>query len=227
MTIRRELNALAREGKVIRTHGGATLGEKVLFDFQFLQRARVQQAAKAQIAAAAAALIRDGQSVMADSGTTTLALARQLQGRKGLTLVTTSLPIAAALQHAAGVGVLLLGGFVRRDAADLTGALTEANLESLRADLAFLGADGIDLSGRVYSDSPEVARLLGKMAAAAQITYIVADRTKIGRTALARFGSVAKWGGLITDGGVSRAQAAALRRAGVHVIVGKSTQPRK
>ena len=227
MTIRRELSALEREGKVIRTHGGATLGEKVLFDFQFLQRARVQQAAKEQIAATAAALVQDGQSVMTDSGTTTLALARQLQGRQGLTLVTTSLPIAAALQHAAGVRVLLLGGFVRRDAADLTGALTEANLESLRADLAFLGADGIDLSGRVYNDSPEVARLLGKMAAAARTTYIVADSSKIGRTALVRFGNLAKWDGLITDRAVSRSQAAGLRRAGVNLIVSKSTKTNK
>lgn len=227
MTIRRELSALAREGKVIRTHGGATLGEKVLFDFQFLQRARVQEAAKESIAETAAAMVEDGQSVMIDSGTTTLALARHLQGRKGLTLVTTSLPIAAALQHAPDVRVLLLGGFVRRDAADLTGALTEANLESLRADIAFLGADGVDLSGRVYNDSPEVARLLGKMAAAARTTYIVADSFKIGRTALVRFGSIARWGGLITDRAVSRSQAAALRRASVNLIVSKSTPAKK
>jgi tetratricopeptide (TPR) repeat protein len=174
-----------------------------------------------------AALVQDGQSVMTDSGTTTLALARQLPGRKALTLVTTSLPIAAALQHAPDVRVLLLGGFVRRDAADLTGALTEANLEWLRADIAFLGADGIDLSGCVYNDSPEVARLLGKMAAAARTTYIVADSSKIGRTALVRFGSIAKWGGLITDCAVSRSQAAGLRRAGVNLIVSKSTKSTK
>lgn len=219
MTIRRDLDALAQAGKVIRTHGGATLGEKVLFEFNFLQRAAVNEAAKLRIAETAATLLRDGQSVIMDSGTTTLALARQLRGRHGLTVITSSLPIAAMLQHTPGVKVLLLGGLLRPDSPDLIGALTETNLESLRADLAFVGADGVDLAGRVYNASVEVGRMLGKMAAASAITYVVADHSKVGRTALARFGDLTDWGGLITDSGLTRRHATTLRRAGVKVIV--------
>jgi DeoR family transcriptional regulator of aga operon len=174
------------------------------------------------VAAAAAALVRDGQSVLMDSGTTTLALAEALRRRKALTVVTTSLPIAAALQHTPGVRVLLLGGYVRHDAPDLTGALTEANLETVRADVAFIGADGIDLQGRIYNQSPEVARMLGKMAAAAATVYVVADSTKVGQTALVRFGHIAHWGGLITDARLARPHAAALRRAGLKLILAKA-----
>jgi DeoR/GlpR family transcriptional regulator of sugar metabolism len=147
MTIRRDLARLAGDGHVVRTHGGAAPAEQVSFEFQFLGRARENAAAKEQIAATAAGWVRDGQSVLLDSGSTTLAVARHLTSRRRLTVVTTSLPIAATLQPAAGVETLLLGGYVRRESPDLEGPLTEANLERLRAGVALLGADGIDARG--------------------------------------------------------------------------------
>jgi DeoR/GlpR family transcriptional regulator of sugar metabolism len=219
MTIRRDLMVLEKSGGLIRTHGGATPREKVLFEFQFLDRARLNESAKRQIAVTAAKLIKNGQSVMMDSGTTTLAVAKELHNHKQLSLITTSLPIAAILQYVTGINVLLLGGFVRCDAADLCGALTETNLENLRADMALIGADAIDLKGNVYNKSLEVARMLSKMTAAAAVTYVVADSSKIGHSALMKFGSIPKWEGLITDSGVSKQNAAALRQAGVNLIV--------
>ena len=98
MTIRRDLDALALAGKVLRTHGGAALSGRVVFDFQFMQRTQEQEGAKQHIAKIAASLIKDGQSILLDSGTTTLAVARALKVRKGLTIITTSLPIASELQ---------------------------------------------------------------------------------------------------------------------------------
>jgi len=199
MTIRRDLNALAESGQVIRTHGGAAPAEAVMFEFQFLRRAKLNASAKDRIGAAAASLVRDGQSVLLDSGTTTLCIARHLRERSGITVITTSLPIASVLQHAGGVQTLLLGGYVRREAPDLQGPLTESNLESLRADIAFIGADGIDENGTCYNASLTVARMLGKMIQAAQQVYVVADASKLGRTALASFGQLADFSGLITD----------------------------
>ncbi len=225
MTVRRDLQALAAAGRVIRTHGGATRAERVSFEFQFLSRMRQNQAAKEAIAACAAALVPDGGSVMLDSGTTTLALARRLRARRGLTVITTSLPIASELQYCDQVQVLLLGGWLRRGAPDLEGALTEANLENLRADVAFIGADGVDARGNVYNVSPGVARMLAKMAAAAARVFVVADSTKLGRTALMRIGNLAKWDGLITDRGLDRAIGAALRRAAVRVHVADGSMP--
>ena len=138
MTVRRDLKSLAERGKVLRTHGGAALAERVSFEFDFLHRLREHQAAKDAIAVAAAAVVEDGESVLLDSGTTTLALAKQLCQKQRLTVVTTSLPIAAQLQYDRHIEVLLLGGYVRPSSPDLVGAMTEANLESLRADVAFL-----------------------------------------------------------------------------------------
>lgn len=227
MTIRRDLQALAAAGRVIRTHGGATPAERIAFEFQFLERSRKNRRAKWAIAAAAAELVDDGQSVLLDSGTTTLALAERLKTKKSLTVITTSLPIASALQFCERIEVLLLGGFVRRDSPDLTGALTEANVERLRADVAFIGADGVDRRGNIYNASLPVGRLLGKMASSANRVYVVADSSKIGASALMRFGSIAKWDGLITDAGVERATAAALRRAGVNLIKASNIERRR
>jgi len=218
MTVRRDLTALAGEGKVIRTHGGAALAERVSFEFEFLNRVRKNQAAKEAIAVAAAALIKDGQSVMLDSGTTTLELAKRLQGKRNLTVITTSLPIAAQLQFDRQIEVLLLGGYLRASSPDLSGALTEANLETLRADVAFLGADGVDSQGNVYQDSPELARMLTKMASSAKRVYVVADHSKLGRTALWQFGRLRDWTALLTDSGADRGPIASLKKAGVSVI---------
>ena len=149
MTVRRDLQSLADQGKVIRTHGGAAMAERISFEFEFLNRVRENHAAKEAIAAAAAAQIKDGESVMLDSGTTTLELAKRLRGRPGLTVITSSLPIAAQLQYDQQIEVLLLGGRLRASSPDLAGALTESNLETLRADVAFLGADAVDCHEKV------------------------------------------------------------------------------
>ena len=176
------------------------------------------QSAKRAIAAAAAAQITDGETIMLDSGTTTLELAKLLCGKQGLTVITNSLPIAAQLQYDRQIEVLLLGGYLRASSPDLVGAITEANLETLRADAAFLGADGIDRHGGVYQESPEVARMLTKMAASAGRVYVVADASKLGKTALWRFGRLQDWAALITDAAADRSLLASLRKAGVRVI---------
>lgn len=218
MTIRRDLDALALTGKVIRTHGGAALSGRVVFDFQFMQRIHAQEGAKQQIAEIAAGLAQDGQSILLDSGTTTLAVARALKARKKLTIITTSLPIASELQNCDTIDLILLGGALRREAPDLIGPMTESNLEQLKADIAFIGADAVDSHGRIYNRSMAVARMLTRMATSARKVYVVADSSKIGQTALARFGILKKWDGLITDRKLSPALAAALKRTGCKVI---------
>lgn len=219
MTIRRDLAALASEGLLLRTHGGATPVENVRFEFQFLQRNQHRRQQKESIGRAAAAFVKSGQSVLFDSGTTTLAVARELRRLAHFTVITTSLPIASVMQRFGNADILLLGGFLRRESPDLEGPLTESNLDTLQADLAILGADGVDLNGNVYNASMNVARLLTIAVKAAAKVYVVADSSKVGRTALARFGNLQGFAGLITDAQISTPQLDALRNAGVNVIV--------
>ncbi|MGN6726293.1 MAG: DeoR/GlpR family DNA-binding transcription regulator [Tepidisphaeraceae bacterium] len=219
MTVRRDLQQLATEQRLVRTYGGAAPIEQVSFEFKFLRGMGDSGTQKEAIGQAAAGLIEDGQSVLFDSGTTTLAVARRLIHRKRLVVITTSLPIAATLQRSADLEIILLGGIVRRDAPDLAGPLTEANLEAFHADLAFIGADGVGLDGELFNASLTVGRMLAKMTARAAGVYIVADSSKIGRTALCRFGNLRDCRGLITDSSIAPADRAALEAAGVRVIV--------
>ena len=218
MTVRRDLAALARQDKVVRTQAGRPwpIASVSISFFASGSATRRRQGCRRP---AAAARIADGQSVLLDSGTTTLALARQLHGKERLTVITTSLPIAAELQFDQQIAVLLLGGYLRAGSPDLIGALTESNLETLRAEIAFLGDDGIDGRGCVYNESPEVARMLTKMAAAVKSVYVVADSSKLGRTALWRFGRLSDWTGLITNADADRRTLASLRKAGVRLVL--------
>jgi DeoR family transcriptional regulator, fructose operon transcriptional repressor len=218
MTVRRDLDALAATGRIVRTHGGAVSGGGVIFEFRFLERAAVNRPAKRAIAERAAALVEDGAHVLLDSGTTTLEVARALRTRRDLTVITTSLPIASELQYNAGIQVILLGGRVRRDSPDLSGALTLRTLDTLRADIAILGADAVDRQGNCYHGDIEVAHLVAAMTAIAERIYVVADSSKLGRRALGRMGRAAGWAGLITDAGAAPAMSRALKRNGVHLI---------
>lgn len=219
MTVRRDLRRLAEEGCIIRTHGGATLGERATFDFEFLRRINRNREAKTVIAQAAVAQARGCRSIMLDGSTTTLTIARLLRGSSGLTVVTTSLPAAAELQHEPGINVLLPGGYVRPASPDLTGSMTETNLGLLHADVAFLGADAIDCSGKVYTNPPDNSAVLLAMAGSAERVFIVADHTKLGKTALRCFGTLGQWAGLITDDGCDMECVKQLRELGINVIV--------
>lgn len=219
MTIRRDLQELADAGQVIRTHGGAAPAARVSFEFRFLERMQKQGREKAQIAQAAAELVQMQQSVMLDSSTTTLALARRLKeiGWRGV-IITTSLPIASELFGVDQIETILLGGTLRKDSPDLVGGVTDQNLDTLRADLAFIGVDAIDRHGRLYNDSPSLGRMLRRMQQAAREPYAVADGSKLGSTALMRFGVLTEWQGLITDRSADPGVLRSLRRNGVNVI---------
>lgn len=219
MTIRRDLQELAEEGRVIRTHGGAVPAPRISFEFRFLERAEHRAAAKEAIAQAAAGLVQPGQSVLLDSGTTTLAIARRLRQIPRLTVVTTSLPIASELFGLDNIELILLGGTLRKDAPDLTGSITQQNLEVLHTDVAFIGADAVATNGTLYTASPELGQILKQMAACAGAAYAVVDSAKIGRRGLMRFGHLRDWQGLICDEDLPRAMAKGLGDAGANVIV--------
>lgn len=218
MTVRRDLQALASHGRIIRTHGGATIAPGVSFEFAFLKRSKLNEPQKHAIGLVATSLIKDGQSVMLDSGTTTLAIAQQLRQRRGVRVITTSLPIASMLQYNESVEIHLLGGQLRPGSPDLCGAITESNLGLICADIAFVGAEAVDAGGAVFSDSAELSRVLLKMLENAKKAYIVADSSKLGKSALWRFGQLKNLAGLITDSKADPAFIAGLAKAGINVI---------
>jgi DeoR/GlpR family transcriptional regulator of sugar metabolism len=182
MTIRRDLNQLQELGFLNRIHGGCRLSERGVFDCAFTERARQHAAAKANIGEYAASLVKPGQVVLIDSGTTPLAVARSLAKRQipNVTVVTSVLAVLWELYDALHMRVIALGGDLQRETGQLYGPLTENMLSGMIIDIAFLGADGIDIERGFATTTPEAARLAGKMAESAREWYIVADSSKIG-----------------------------------------------
>ena len=219
MTIRRDLDTLERTGQVRRTHGGATLAERMVFEFDFVARRQANRRAKQAIIAEAVRLVRPGQSVILDAGTTTLELARLLKALDDLTVITPSLAVASELQFADGVQTVLLGGVVRRGSPDLTGMITESVLDMFSAEIAFQGADGVGLDGALYTEDMSISQVDRKIRTRAERTYVLADSSKIGKTALARHGMLQEVEALITDDGIGDEHRRALESAGGRIVV--------
>jgi len=222
MTIRRDLARLEEAGRARRTRGGAVPTDRARFEFDDSLRRSANRAEKKAIAAEALRRIRPGDRIILDNGTTALELALMLKDDQPLTVITPSLAVAAALQFCTRIETILLGGVLRYGRPDLTGIVTERVLELFAADVAFQGADGIGLDGRVYVGDPRVAEVDRKIRAQAARTYVLADHTKIGKTALIQYGTLQQTEGLITDDGIPPSQRRALAKAGARVIAASS-----
>ena len=217
MTVRRDLELLESRGHVIRTHGGAALAKRLTFEFSFRDKQNRNSGAKARIAKRAAEFVNDGDAVMLDTGTTTLEIARQLIGRHNVTVITASLAIVSALQFAAGVRIVLLGGFLRGGSPDLHGPLTEQNVEIFRSAVAFMGADAVDLDGNTYADDLRLVNLDRKMAAHAAKVIVVADSSKFGASGMCRVLGPEDYDTILSDSGVGRDVRTRFKRRGICV----------
>jgi DeoR/GlpR family transcriptional regulator of sugar metabolism len=200
MTIHRDLRALQDLGLVEKLHGGARITQRGAFDRAYNERQRLQQHAKNSIGEHAAAMVQPGQSVLIDTGTTPLAVARALarQQPADVIVITSSLPVLWELYDATKLRVMALGGDLQRETAQLYGPLTENALSNLSVDIAFLGADAIDLERGFATLTPESSRMAAAMCRVAREWLVVADGSKIGNTAPFIYAPLAG-GRLITD----------------------------
>jgi DeoR/GlpR family transcriptional regulator of sugar metabolism len=218
MTIRRDLQTLESAGVVVRCYGGGIAAQRITFEFAFDRRRRVSLPQKRAIGTAAAGMVAEGDSVILDTGTTTIEVARALarSGRR-CRVTTSSLVIASELWAVDGIELTLLGGHVRGSSPDLIGPGAELMLERLSVDVAFLGADGIDGRRGCFTIDAEAARIAEKMAASARRVVVVADSSKLGRPAMVRYLPLEKMSELLTDDGAPRQFVSAMRDKGIKV----------
>ncbi|QMV20644.1 DeoR family transcriptional regulator [Streptomyces sp. SCUT-3] len=216
MTVRRDLEVLADQGVLERYRGGASSlllrGEEPPFAL------RVQEGAEAKrrIAAEVAGLIADGESVVVDSGTTCLEVARALRNRR-LTVMPLSLHAANALVGAPRLKLLLPGGEPRPGELALTGPLAEASLAALRFDTAVVGCCGIGAADGLTAYDLADAAVKRAAIASARRVVAVADAAKFTRTALARVAPVTALDAVVTEEAAPEEQVEALAAAGVTV----------
>lgn len=178
VTIRSDLDALAEEGKLVRMAGGAILPN----DGNTVNAPKiVNYEQKRDLAAQAARLIQDGDTLFINSGTTTELVAKELKIRKNLNIVTNSLSVATELGNVPSFRVILLGGAINSQYGFTYGADTQEHLNRFSADRAILSIDGISNEGEISTCHAEEAIIDRIMIARAKQVLIVADSTKIGR----------------------------------------------
>jgi DeoR/GlpR family transcriptional regulator of sugar metabolism len=210
---------MAKEGQLIRAHGGAVLPVAIGHEPSYSEKARQAGAEKASIAQIAVEMVMPGDSILLGPGTTTQALARLLGDIPELTVVTNSLLVAQALMGSNRVEVVMTGGALRRSIHALVGPAAEESVRSLRASKAFISGNGFTPERGLSTPSPLVAATDRAFASAAQQVVVLADHTKIGVDTMCQTVPTSRVHTLITDREADPTLLGAIRGAGVNVRV--------
>lgn len=182
-TVRRDLGHLEGVGLLRRVHGGAALGPSSEPPFE--QVADDHHDAKRAVAERAAGLVRDGDVVLLDIGTTTRQIALALRGRP-ITVITSSLAVYDELAHDPAIELIVLGGLVRRNYRSMVGYLTTGSLAQVHADRLFLGTSGVRRNGSVLDTTLVEVPVKQAMLVAADEVVLVADAAKFPGSGSAR-----------------------------------------
>lgn len=220
MTIRRDLRMLEESGQVLRCYGGAVAAQRITFEFEFDERQNRNLEFKQRIGQVAAGLIESGQTVFLDTGTTTLEVARALARRDvACSVLTCSLVVASELWGRSQIELNLLGGRVRQGSPDLVGPVTEMLVDKFTADIAFIGADGIDPKRGCFVNDMEIAGISERMSAHARRLVVVADHEKLRQAGKIRHIGMDEFKELVTNSEADKKLVEALRRQGVRVTL--------
>ena len=217
-TVRRDLRVLEHHGLLRRTHGGAYPVESAGFETTLAFRATSHVPEKRRIAAAAAELLGDAETVFVDEGFTPQLIAESLPTDRPLTVVTASLPVAGALAEAEQVSVLLLGGRVRSGTLATVDHWTTKMLAGFVIDLAFIGANGISREHGLTTPDPAVSEVKAQAIRASRRTVFAGVHTKFGAVSFCRFADIGALETIVTSTQLPAAEAHRYSLQGPQVI---------
>ncbi|HAU82054.1 DeoR family transcriptional regulator [Stenotrophomonas sp. TWI273] len=222
VTIRADLTHIESQGLATRTHGGATLVRTPPQEQDIHEKDALNLPMKDRIGIEAAKLVKAGDNIIIDSGSTTMTLARHLRGHRDVTVMTNGLNIAWELANAPGVELLLTGGLLRKQSLSLHGSQAEASLNTYSFDTLFLGVDGLDLQFGLTTHHEAEASLNHRMVERARRIVVLTDASKFGRVSLHRIARLDQVHTIITDGSIEPEYLEGLQRLGVEVIIAES-----
>lgn len=199
VSVRNDLAHLEKKGLLIRTRGGAIKTQPVNFDLSLNQRLKTNYKEKQRIGKQAANYIKDNDTIVIDNGSTSLEVARNLEGLKNIKLITNSLPIADLVADFEGIDVIVPGGELRAEMRSLVGSMAEKSLSNYYCDIAFLGTDGLDVESGIYTPHTDEAALSQKMIEIANRVIVVTDSSKFGRKSFAKIDNLKNIDIIITD----------------------------
>jgi DeoR/GlpR family transcriptional regulator of sugar metabolism len=202
VTIRNDLNELSLRGLVQRSHGGAVRPNTILRESPVRERLRTHSDEKRRIGAMAATLINDGETIILDSGTTTLEIARHIKNKQSVQILTNGVNVAVELLDATGIQTFIVGGTVRGDSASVVGRSTEEMLEQFAADKLFLSGAGCDPDFGVSGANLEETMVNRAMLRIAREVILVSDSTKFSKRSMSRIAPFGEIDIVISDTGL-------------------------
>ena len=223
VTIRTDLNELAAQGKIARTHGGARLvEERTRQEYSFQTRRSLNLHAKQKIGEAAAKMVDSLDSILLDSSTTVLAMAHALAGRpelKDITVIPTGVWTAIELMGSRNINVLLPSGYLRHTSGSIAGLPTHQFFEGINIRKAFLGAWGVS-SEKGLTDTHLIEIELKKnIVSRIEEIIVLADGSKFYQTGLASYASINQVRKIITDKTAPATVVRDIERRGVEVVI--------
>lgn len=221
-TIRRDLDYLAEQQLLSRTHGGA-VPNTTSYDLPLRYKSISRGEAKAQIAQRAVAMLWPGCTVSLNGGTTTVEVARAIPGverlQNGVTIVTNAINIATELTVRPFIKIMVCGGVARPQSYELVGAMASETLSQLTPDLCFLGAMGLDPVAGITTHDEAEAAINRVMVQQAKRTVVVIDSAKLGHVGFSRICHVHEVSAVLTDSGAEPSMIDALRATGIEVLI--------
>jgi len=220
VTVRSDLDALAKIGAVVRSHGGAIRRLEATQDYPLRAKETLHRNEKVRIGKAAAELIRPGETIILDSGTTTAEVARHIKKLKtqSLTVITNALNIATELADCGDITLIMIGGLLRPVSCSFVGPQAEAMMNEFHADRLFLAVDGFDLENGPSTPDVLEAQLNNVMIRSAKEVNVVADFSKLGRRSVSKIGPLDRIDRLITDNRAVPEFTEGLRNKGIEVM---------
>lgn len=221
VTARADLDFLCERGGVIRSHGGAVRQSNGVVDYPLQFKETIHHTEKVRIGRAAAQLLKPQQTIILDSGTTTVQIARHIKAARlrRMTVITNALNIASELVESEGVSLIMIGGILKHASSSCVGPPAERMLQDLHADHFFLAVDGLHPDEGFFTPDILEAQLNSAMIRASNEVTVVADASKFGRRSLSLIAPIQCAHRIITDSRVDREIVKQLRDQGLEVIV--------
>lgn len=218
-TIRRDLEKLEKEGFVKKTYGGAVLNTNTSLDLPLRIREKTNKKEKLIISKMVSNLIEDGDSIMLDSSSTSLMIARNLKQLKNITVITNSVEVLIELAGSKGVNVISTGGTLRYSSLSLVGKNAEKTLKNFYVDKAILSCKGIDLEKGITESNEAEAEVKNAMRACAKTTILAIDSSKFDNISFVKVTALTKGDIVVTDKAVSDKWLQHFEKNGVQLIV--------
>ncbi len=221
VTIRNDLSVLEDSNLLVRARGGAIKVGLINKEVRLSEKNQKNIKEKIAIGKLAATLVKNGDTILFDSGSTTEEVAKQITDRKDITIVTNALNIAVKFIDNLSINVIVPGGMLRHNSFSLSGVVSERNISQYFCDKLFLGVDAIDVMHGIFTPNIEEANLNKEMMRVAKEVIIVTDSSKFNKRSLTKIADISAVHTIVTDSGIDAESVKKLEAQNINVMVAK------